>query len=102
MGKNRPKNIDEAIQYFRFLGGTAEQAHEWHDYNISIGWVVGSTRAPLKDWQASARNWARRAKKWGAAAPQAQQVYTRPTEPARTMDVRQGVQMLKDAWKCNR
>jgi hypothetical protein len=34
-------------------------ADQWHDYYSSVGWVVGKTRKPMKDWMAAVRTWER-------------------------------------------
>lgn len=37
-------------------------AQHFIDYYESIGWVVGKTQKPMKDWKAAVRNWARQEK----------------------------------------
>jgi hypothetical protein len=38
------------------------------DHYDTIGWVVGKIRAPMKDWKAAARKWARNAKEYAASS----------------------------------
>lgn len=55
---NKPTSIDE-VQAFM---GSEEEAAKFWDYFSSNGWKVGG-KAPMKDWQAAARNWLRRSSK---------------------------------------
>jgi hypothetical protein len=57
--KAKPKNLAEVIEAFVDSGSTEEEANKYYDYYTSKGWKVG--RAPMKDWQAAARNWLRNA-----------------------------------------
>jgi hypothetical protein len=54
-----PRNVppDQMHQYFCELGFPQEAA-KFIDYYSSNGWKVG--RNPMKDWQATARNWCRK------------------------------------------
>lgn len=49
----------EEIQNYAAEAGLTLDANEFHDHYTSNGWRV-SGKSPMKDWQASARNWARR------------------------------------------
>lgn len=60
---------EEVITYFKELGKTEEIALSYHDYYSSNGWKVGG-RASMKDWKASARNWARNSNKFDKTKPQ--------------------------------
>lgn len=51
-------SLEEAIAYFPSIGGTREDAEAFLDHFTSNGWKV-SGKAPMKDWQASARQWMR-------------------------------------------
>ncbi len=53
-----PPTLDEVTDYFATINGTPENAATYFDYFTSNGWRV-SGKAPMKDWQASARNWMR-------------------------------------------
>lgn len=55
-----PPSEDEAITYFCGQGSSATEAKSFVDYFTANGWRVGG-RACMKDWQAAARNWIRRA-----------------------------------------
>lgn len=68
-----PPSEDEAITYFGEQGSSATEAKAFVDYYAANGWKVGG-RATMKDWQAAARNWIRRAEKY--STPQAQRMVT--------------------------
>lgn len=51
-------SLEEAIAYFPSIGGTREDGEAFFDHFTSNGWKV-SGKAPMKDWQASARQWVR-------------------------------------------
>ena len=55
--KNRPNGLQPAIDYFIAQGSTEDLARRWWDHNLAVGWVTGKARAPVRDWQASARTW---------------------------------------------
>lgn len=48
----------ETTDYLRTLGIEGDRSSDFFDYYQSNGWKVGG-RAPMKDWQAAARRWAR-------------------------------------------
>ncbi len=48
----------EVIAYFETQQCTAAEASAFFDYYTANGWKVGKN--PMKDWQATARNWIRR------------------------------------------
>lgn len=55
--------LAEVQAYFTekdFYNG-AQEAEKFYDYNLSVGWIVGKKRTPMKDWQAAARTWNRNA-----------------------------------------
>lgn len=60
----KPPTIGEVRTYWleMKLAGTDE---EFYDHFESNGWMVG--RAPMKNWQAAARNWSRNESKFGSA-----------------------------------
>ena len=55
-----PPSTDDAITYFCEQGSSAAEAKSFIDYYAANGWKVGG-RSSMKDWQAAARNWLRRA-----------------------------------------
>ena len=55
-----PPSEDDAITYFCGQGSSAAEAKSFIDYYAANGWKVGG-RSSMKDWQAAARNWLRRA-----------------------------------------
>lgn len=56
LGEGRPKSIEEVKAFFAQQKSTATEAEKFYNYFLSNGWRVGG-RAPMKDWQAAARNW---------------------------------------------
>lgn len=58
-----PPSEEEAITYFCGQGSSATEAKSFVDYFTANGWKVGG-RACMKDWQAAARNWIRRAEQY--------------------------------------
>lgn len=55
-----PPSTDDAITYFCEQGSSAAEAKSFIDYYAANGWKVGG-KSSMKDWQAAARNWLRRA-----------------------------------------
>ena len=55
-----PPSEDDAIIYFVEQGSSVAEAKSFIDYYEANGWKVGG-RSSMKDWQAAARNWLRRA-----------------------------------------
>lgn len=55
-----PPSENEAIMYFGEQGSSAAEAKSFIDYYAANGWKIGG-RTSMKDWQAAARNWIRRA-----------------------------------------
>ena len=70
-----PPSEDEAVTYFCGQGSSATEAKSFVDYFTANGWKVGG-RACMKDWQAAARNWIRRAGQYGH--PQTQRTAQEP------------------------
>ena len=70
-----PPSEDEAINYFDEQGSSATEAKSFLDYYAANGWKVGG-RATMKNWQAAARNWIRRAGQY--SHPQTKQVAAEP------------------------
>ena len=70
-----PPSEEEAITYFCGQGSSATEAKSFVDYFTANGWKVGG-RAGMKDWQAAARNWIRRAGQY--SHPQTQRTAQEP------------------------
>ncbi len=51
-----PESLEEVKAFFTEQKSTAIEAEKFYNYFQSNGWKVGG-RAPMKDWQAAARNW---------------------------------------------
>lgn len=58
-----PPTQEQATSYFQELNHP-EEAAKFVDYFTANGWKI-SGRAPMRDWQAAARNWVRRSKETG-------------------------------------
>lgn len=71
-----PPSTDDAITYFCEQGSSAAEAKSFLDYYAANGWKVGG-RATMKNWQAAARNWIRRAGQY--SHPQTKQVAAEPS-----------------------
>ena len=54
----QPPDLADVEAYFEEQNSTAKEAAVLYDHYASKGWKVGN--APMKDWQAAARNWIRR------------------------------------------
>jgi len=59
-----PKDLQTAIEAFVEAGQSADMAEEFFNYYESVGWVVGRSRKPMKDWKATARGWIQRETKY--------------------------------------
>lgn len=70
-------NLNSNLNIKRFKKPTIEQLREYadekqldidcerfHDHYETIGWVVGKSKTPMKDWKAAIRNWVRNANEW--------------------------------------
>lgn len=51
-----PESLEEVKAFFTEQKSTTIEAEKFYNYFQSNGWKVGG-RAPMKDWQAAARNW---------------------------------------------
>jgi hypothetical protein len=51
-----PQSLEKIKEFFLQQKATANEAEKFYNYFQSNGWKVGG-RAPMKDWQAAARNW---------------------------------------------
>lgn len=54
--QSRPLSLEEVTEYFLMQKSTGLEAEKFYNYFQSNGWKVGG-RAPMKDWEAAARNW---------------------------------------------
>lgn len=65
-GVKRPRNVQEVEEFFlnecELAEFSAIEAEKYWDHFKGNGWKVGG-RAPMQDWKATARNWARRVDK---------------------------------------
>lgn len=59
--KPKPPPTVEQVKEYATKAGINLDAERFVDYYTANGWKVGG-RTPMKDWQAAARNWARRDK----------------------------------------
>lgn len=59
--KPKPPPTVEQVREYAAKAGINLDAERFVDYYTANGWKVGG-RTPMKDWQAAARNWARRDK----------------------------------------
>lgn len=57
--KPKPPPTVEQVREYAAKAGLNLDAERFVDYYTANGWKVGG-RTPMKDWQAAARNWARR------------------------------------------
>jgi hypothetical protein len=60
-----PQSVEEIKNYFESQKSTQGEAEKFFNYFQSNGWKVGG-RAPMKDWQAAARNWILNADKFAS------------------------------------
>lgn len=51
-----PLSVEEVKAFFAEQKSSSTEAEKFYNYFQSNGWKVGG-RAPMKDWQAAARNW---------------------------------------------
>jgi len=83
MSIERPQSQEEVTRYFFTLRFPRVEAETFFDYFESNGWKVGG-RAPMKNWQAAARNWCRRSK-------------TKPIQKQQSSDAYQLAQWKREA-----
>jgi hypothetical protein len=72
--------MSECEAYFERIGGTRADAEAYADHFISNGWKV-SGKAPMKCWQAAARQWMRRATEYQGGTVRALSHRPAPVEP---------------------
>jgi len=61
--KFKPPTPEEAQAYLDEKSETRFTGEEFVDANIAKGWVVGTTKTPMKDWKAVVRTWISNRKK---------------------------------------
>jgi hypothetical protein len=59
-----PPTLEEVISFFKENKCNTEEAEPFHLYYQANGWIVG--KAKMKNWQAAAKNWMLRSKKFQA------------------------------------
>lgn len=64
----KPESIEEVRAYFVEIKSTHAEASKFWDHFQSNGWKVGG-KAPMRDWQAAARNWTRNVPAFTPAPP---------------------------------
>lgn len=52
-----PPTVDELTEYANAQHYTGFAPQDFIDYYDSVGWVVGKSRKPMKDWKAAVRQW---------------------------------------------
>lgn len=60
---SRPIDLKEAADYFREQNSTVREAEKFFNHYQANDWRLGG-RNPIKDWQATARNWILRAEEF--------------------------------------
>lgn len=55
-----PPSQAEAIEYFKHLRSTEQEARIFHDHFTARNWIPKNYKTQMTDWKASARNWVRR------------------------------------------
>ena len=81
-----PPSLDEVLEFFKIQKFVLEEAEPFILYYQANGWLVG--KAKMKDWQAAARNWILRSKKFqaektGKLTPH--QLHAKPTNYEETL-----------------
>jgi hypothetical protein len=81
-----PPTLEEVLEFFRIQKFVLEEAEPFFLYYQANGWLVG--KAKMKNWQAAAKNWILRSKKFqsekaGKLAPH--QLHAKPTNYEETL-----------------
>jgi len=81
-----PPTLEEVLNFFKEQKFSTEEAEPFFLYYQANGWLVG--KAKMKDWQAAARNWILRSKKFqaeknGKLTPH--QLHAKPTNYEETL-----------------
>lgn len=65
---SRKPSLEEVTAEFTAKGFTAE-ALRFHSYYESVGWVVGKSRKPMKNWRGAVATWLANRKEWDENHP---------------------------------
>jgi len=81
-----PPSLEEVLEFFKIQKFVLEEAEPFFLYYQANGWLVG--KAKMKNWQAAAKNWILRSKKFqsekaGKLAPH--QLHAKPTNYEETL-----------------
>ena len=81
-----PPTLEEVLNFFKEQKFSTDEAEPFFLYYQANGWLVGKTK--MKDWQAAARNWILRSKKFqaektGKLTPH--QLHAKPTNYEETL-----------------
>jgi hypothetical protein len=81
-----PPSLEEVLEFFKIQKFVLEEAEPFFLYYQANGWLVGKTK--MKNWQAAAKNWILRSKKFqsekaGKLAPH--QLHAKPTNYEETL-----------------
>ena len=81
-----PPSLEEVLEFFKIQKFVLEEAEQFFLYYQANGWLVGKTK--MKNWQAAAKNWILRSKKFqsekaGKLAPH--QLHAKPTNYEETL-----------------
>lgn len=52
-----PPTVEDVIAYCKEKGYTNVNANEFVNYYNSVGWVVGPSKKPMKNWKSAVANW---------------------------------------------
>ena len=77
--KALPLSPEEVTAYFEEQKSTTTEAEKFFNYFQSNGWMVGG-RAPMKDWQAAARNWILNSGKFNPEKPKKSTLHVSTTK----------------------
>lgn len=75
-GTDIPPAMEDVLGYFAGQKSTETEANKFFNYFQSNGWKIGG-KAPMRDWQAAARNWLLNAAQF-SATPTTKQVQNIP------------------------
>jgi len=61
VSKRKPADVAECLAFFNAKGFPSGEAEKFFCFYEANGWVQGKSRAPIKNWEAAATGWVRRA-----------------------------------------
>lgn len=70
-----PPSIDEVKEFFISNGSYGSEGENFYNYFQSNGWLVGG-KAKMKDWNAAARNWIKRAQNFNSSSKANNRLHT--------------------------